>query len=186
MKKRILFINMPIREHAPPKDIPLGPLSLSSYINSKEYESTILDLNLYRPNKNNIYKDLYNTILNKFDNQNVILLSGLITTLKYQEIVAKIIREISNSTYIVSGGGLATDIKSLLFEWIPELNAINIGPGEQTILDIIKHSENEGKKIYIGKSTDIFERIVYYKKLWCKNQKYWRKKIRVVEANRYG
>lgn len=138
MKKKILFINMPIREHAPPNNAPLGVLSLATHLNSKGHNAGILDLNVYRPLPTE--EELKKLLIEKISDQYIIGLSGLITTLKYQEIVAKIIRNQFPNVYIVSGGGLATDIKEKLFEWIPELNAICIGEGE-SIIEEIPHGE---------------------------------------------
>jgi radical SAM superfamily enzyme YgiQ (UPF0313 family) len=70
------------------------------------------------------------------------------------------VREILPDTYIVAGGGLATDIKETLFGWIPELDAVNIGPGELTIVSIILNQDKK-KQVYHGKNPDDLDR--YYK-----------------------
>jgi len=159
VKSKILFINMPIRENALPNDVPLGPLVLTSYLNRMGYSAEILDLNTHRPRSNHIYDDLHITLLNRLsEGYDVICISGLITTLKYQEIVCKITRILLPNAYIVSGGGLATDIKELLFQWIPELDAICIGPAEESIIEIV----NKEKKVYHGKNPDNLD---YYYKL---------------------
>ena len=81
----------------------------------------------------------------------VIALSGLITTLEHHEKIAKIARDILPKSYIVAGGGLATDIKDKLFDWIPQLDAINIGPGETTIDDIVAETNH---KVFFGSNPD--------------------------------
>ena len=58
MKSSVLFINMPIRENAPPNNVPLGLLVLSSYLNRNGYHAEILDLNVHRPRKSHVYDDL--------------------------------------------------------------------------------------------------------------------------------
>jgi len=152
--KNVLFINMPVREHVHPNNVPLGPLSLASHLNKNGYNSEILDLNTFKEkSRNSNY--LYTIIKDKLgthDAWDAICLSGLITTLWYQEITAKIIKKLLPDVSLFSGGGLATDIKRELFNWIPELDGINIGPGELNILPMIKSKKR--KKIWIGRNPD--------------------------------
>lgn len=140
MKQNVLFIHMPIRENAPCNNVPLGVLLLATHLNKKGYKANILDLNTIRPFSNEIkIRSLLKKEISDFD---VFCLSGLITTIKFQELIAKIIRELKPSAKIIAGGGLVTDIGKEVFKWIPELDSINIGSGELGIERIIDSNVN--------------------------------------------
>ena len=149
---KVTFINMPLRESALPNTPPEGPLILSSILRNDGVEVHILDLNAYRikdeisekrglPNGRHftyeetealIYKHLSNV-----GDQDVFAFSGKITTLRWQEEVAKIVRKLQPDTFIVTGNGLATEIRTGLFNWIPEMDAIARSEGDTVILDIV-------------------------------------------------
>jgi len=143
--KKILFVNMPIRINAKPNILPLGPLILSTHLNKIGHDAEILDLNSLRCDVNKMMDIVDEKITDK--KYDIIAMSGLITTLKYQEMVSKKSRD----EYLISGGGLATDIKDKLFEWIPNLDAINIGPGETSIDNIV---EKNGSNTFYGANAD--------------------------------
>lgn len=145
------FINMPLRESAPPVVAPEGPALLASKLRAQGVKVSILDLNAYR------IKDKYSEALglstgrhltipeaelyflahlNKNGDQDVVAFSGIITTLKWQEEFAKIVKKYQPYTFLVSGNGLATEIKFGLFNWIDELDAIARSEGDDIILDI--------------------------------------------------
>ena len=175
---KITFINMPLRESATPNVPPEGPGILAAICRMYGAEPYILDLNAYRIKdeesaNRGLVSGRYLTLeeterliiahLSKAGDQDVIAFSGMITTLKWQENVAKIIRRHQPDTFIVSGNGLATEIKRGLFKWIPELDAIARSEGDDVILSIlqdalhiknygIEHAYKTGKlsKSYIG------------------------------------
>lgn len=160
---KVTFVNMPLRESAPPVVAPEGPALLASKLKKLGVKVTILDLNAYR------VKDKYSESLglksgrhlteqeaelyfvahlNKYGDQDVVAFSGIITTLKWQENFAKIVRKYQPYTFLVSGNGLATEIKFGLFNWIPELDAIARSEGDDVIVDIVKDAaimKNLGK-----------------------------------------
>ena len=65
--------------------------------------------------------------------------------------MAKIVRRIQPDCFLVTGNGLATEIKGGLFTWIPELDAIARSEGDGIILDICKDGklvkDSDGNKI---------------------------------------
>jgi len=149
----VTFINMPLRESALPNTPPEGPAILSSIIRQYGGEPYILDLNGYRI-KDEIAKkrglingrhltfeeaeNLIYTHLSNVGDQDVVAFSGKITTLKWQEEVAKIIKKLQPHCFLVSGNGLATQIKKGLFQWIPELDAIARSEGDDIMPLICK------------------------------------------------
>ena len=62
----------------------------------------------------------------------------MITTLKWQTEVAKIVRKLQPDTFLITGGGLATELGGGLFKWIPQLDGIAKSEGDDIILDIAK------------------------------------------------
>ena len=145
------FVNMPLRESAPPVVAPEGPALLASRLREYGVDVSILDLNAYRiKDKYSEYLGLksgrhltlseaeyYLTAhLNKHGDQDVIAMSGIITTLKWQEDFAKIVKKLQPYSFLISGNGLATEIKFGLFNWINELDGIARSEGDDVILEI--------------------------------------------------
>ena len=130
---KVTFVNMPLRESAPPVVAPEGIVLLAAKLQSIGVEATILDLNAYR------IKDKYSEALglnngrhltesevehyflahlNKYGEQDLVALSGIITTLRWQETFSKIVKKYQPYSFLVSGNGLATEIKFGLFKEI--------------------------------------------------------------------
>ena len=148
-KFKTLLINMPVRMNAPPNVIPTGIGILANILESEGFRCDVIDLNVYRPVKtSNEIKILLDSIDRDYD---LIGLSGMITTLKWQKIIAGMVRTRWPDSCIASGGGLASDFGKTLFEWIPELNVVVVGEGEPHILEIINNLENYRRK------TKVFE-----------------------------
>ncbi len=148
----LLFINMPLRETAKPHVTPEGPLLMATnLIKNYGVYATIVDLNAYRindslaesrnlPNGRHLMLPETETLLRKHikvhGTPDVVAFSGMITTLRWQEDVAKIIRKILPKVFLVSGGGLATDLKLGLLNYVPELDAIAHSEGDDVIVKI--------------------------------------------------
>ena len=153
---KITFINMPLRESASPNTPPEGPGILAAITRQYGAEPYIIDLNAYRikddlaekrglPNGRHLTnEEAENLIVQHLKNvgdQDVIAFSGKITTLRWQEQVAKFIRKHQPDTFLVTGNGLATEIKTGLFNWIPELDAIGRSEGDNIILSILQDTK---------------------------------------------
>ena len=152
---KVTFINMPLRESALPNTPPEGPGILASIIREYGGEPYILDLNGYRikdklskkrglTNGRHLTYDetekLIYTHLSTVGDQDVIAFSGKITTLKWQEKVAEIVKRLQPDCFLVTGNGLATEIKEGLFHWIPELDGIARSEGDDIMPLICKDS----------------------------------------------
>ena len=144
---------MPLREAALPNTPPEGPGILAAIVRRYGGQPSIIDLNGYRikdklsekrglPNGRHLtYREAEDMISKHIENvgdQDIIAFSGKITTLRWQEEVAKMIRRIQPDCFLVTGNGLATEIKGGLFTWIPELDAIARSEGDGIIIDICK------------------------------------------------
>jgi len=60
----------------------------------------------------------------------------MITTLRWQNKIANIVRNLIPNVFIVSGNGLATELKLGLFNYIEELDAIAHSEGDDVIIKI--------------------------------------------------
>ncbi len=160
---RVLFINMPLRETAQPNTPPQGPGLMAARLRQYGAEPTIVDLNAYRVKDGDAEtrgfsngrhftlaeaEKLIELHIEKHGEPDVIALSGMITTLRWQEGVAKICRHLVPDTFLVSGGGLATEVKLPLLRWIPELDAVAHSEGDDIILllanDVARAKKNAG------------------------------------------
>jgi len=153
---KITFINMPLRETAMPNVPPEGPAILAAISRRYGAEAHILDLNGYRikdeiSEKRNLpigrhfsYEEAENFLIQhirKVGDQDVIAFSGKITTLRWQEEMAKLVRKHQPGCFLVTGNGLATEIKTGLFKWIPELDAIGRSEGDDIVLLILNDAK---------------------------------------------
>ena len=146
---RVVIINLPLRESARPNVPPQGPGLMAARLRQYGADVSLIDLNGYRItdkislDQGNQYgrhltvvesEQLITAHFNKHGEPHIIGLSGMITTQRWQAAVAKICRRIAKQAFIISGGGLATEIKGGLFDWIPELDAIGHSEGDDIIL----------------------------------------------------
>lgn len=183
----VCFINMPLRESAKPNTPPNGPGLMAARLRQYGAKPTIVDLNAYRvidehsqkhglPNGRHLTLTETEVLLlahfGRHGQPDIIALSGMITTLRWQENIARICRRISPESFIVSGGGLATEIKSGLLQWIPELDSVAHSEGDDIILLMakdVKHLKDRyGNQRYVSKleqapyHTLLGNRIVYH------------------------
>jgi len=149
----VLFVNMPLRQSAPPSITPQGPLQLATLLRERYgVYATIVDLNAYRikddmarrmdaPNGRHLTGDevfgLIKEHVQVHGIPDVVAFSGMITTLRWQEAVAKMVRSILPDVFLVSGNGLATELRAGLFNYIPELDAVARSEGDDVIVKIV-------------------------------------------------
>jgi len=146
---KILFINMPLRETAVPNCLPLGPALLASMLRQWEAIPTMIDLNAYRfkdmnadlrglKNGRTINEveaaDLIRGHIRAHGMPDMVAMSGMITTLRWQMVIAKIVRNLMPDVFLVTGNGLATEFKEGLFQWIPELDGVAHSEGDLSII----------------------------------------------------
>ena len=151
---KVVFIVMPLRESAVPTDLPEGVLLLATnLIKNYGVEATIIDLNAYRikdalaektgkmPNGRYLTEQEAEELIclhfKKYGTPTIIGLSGIITSLDWEEKTAKIVRRLAPDAFLVSGNGLATEFKTGLFKYIPELDGIAHSEGDDVIVKIV-------------------------------------------------
>ena len=150
----VVLINMPLRETARPNTTPEGPLLLVTNLKQNyDVNATIIDLNVYRirdelAEKSGLkwgrhltYEEAFGLIQRHIlyhGEPALVGFSGKITTLKWQEEVAKMIRRLVPDTFLVSGGGLATELKVTdRFTYIPELDGVAHSEGDDVVVKIV-------------------------------------------------
>jgi len=126
---KILLINSPIRLDARPNCIPYGLATIASTLRDNGFDVDIYDVNALRPKKDEIVATLHKK------SWDLVGLSGLITTYKFQRWLIPKLRAINPEGLVVSGGGLATSNSDLLFKHT-EVDITVIGEGEQTMLEL--------------------------------------------------
>jgi len=146
----VLFINMPLRESATPNTPPQGPGLLAARARQYGAQVSIVDLNAYRikdsmqgkPNGRWLsYEEAENLLqrhMGVHGEPDIIGFSGMITTLRWQEWSARTCRALVPNAFIVSGGGLATEIREGLFSWVPDLDAVVHSEGDDIFLVLAK------------------------------------------------
>lgn len=158
---RVAFVNMPLREAARPNVPPQGPGLMAARLRQYGADVLIIDLNSYRVhdevakrrklhNGRHLTRDealrLIEATLDRFGEPNVIAISGKITTLKWQQWTARVCRALLPRAFLISGGGLATEFKQGLFNWIPELDAVGHSEGDDIILVCAHDVKRSGGK----------------------------------------
>jgi radical SAM superfamily enzyme YgiQ (UPF0313 family) len=140
----ILFINMPIRVTAKPNVVPTGVGILSTLTKKLGHRCEVLDLNSIRPVVD--LEQVKRLLLGFSCEFDAVCLSGMITTLRWQQSISGLVRQLFPGTCLISGGGLASDFEEVLFQWIPELDATVQGEGEPILpklfsdLSLVKNS----------------------------------------------
>ncbi len=146
---RVLFVNMPLRETARPNVTPEGPLLLATRLRQHYgVEATIIDLNAYRLTTQNprlpwgrhLNLDeaagLIKRHIEKHGEPHCVAFSGKITTLRWQKNMLDIVRTILPDVFVVSGGGLATELKEGLFQYMPKLDGAAHSEGDDIMIKI--------------------------------------------------
>jgi len=176
----VSIINMPLREGARPNTPPQGPGLLAARLRQYGAKVNLIDLNGYRIDDEEAKKaglsygrhlsekeatGLISRYFNRDGEPNIIAISGMITTLRWQQTIISICRKLVPDTFMLSGGGLATEMGKILFNWIPELDAIACGEGDNIILAIAKQVKDglkqKEQRIYQGERPPCLDKLPF-------------------------
>ncbi len=135
MKEKILLINPPIRETAPPSMFPSGLGYIAAILLKENYDVKVLDINGYRYDKETVKKSLYEFLINQ--GIDFVGIGCLITCYNYAKWLIQTIKEIKPETTVIVGGGLGSSIPEICLNKM-KADIIVIGEGENTILDMLK------------------------------------------------
>jgi radical SAM superfamily enzyme YgiQ (UPF0313 family) len=132
---KVLFINPAVRVLAKPNNAPLGLLYIAAYLELHGHTVDICDLNALRAFGQN--REFW--LARCKAHYDIIGLSGLITTYQEQRFILDYIVENKRAfgdPMLISGGGLATSVPEFTLRNMPELDALVIGEGEVTALEL--------------------------------------------------
>ena len=142
-------------------DMPLGVMSLSSYVKrNSDSETALIDFNvLLNKSESFDYKsftDFFHSILsasNWLNYQPTIIGISTLFTPAYQNMLemAKCCRQVFPNAIITAGGGVPTNMYREIFEATDCIDALCYGEGEIPLLDLIK-ANNKYKSIEINHS----------------------------------
>lgn len=130
---RVLLINVPIREKDIPRNFPIGLGIIAQLLEDGGYEVVVVDINAHRYQQDEVLK-----VLEEIGPVDVVGVSGLVSTYKYQKWLFPQLRRLFPKALLVAGGGGVTSVPALMMEHIPALDAGVIGEGEQTFLELLK------------------------------------------------
>jgi anaerobic magnesium-protoporphyrin IX monomethyl ester cyclase len=131
---RLLLVNVPIRLSAAPCNFPTGLGTVASVLLEAGHEVLVLDANAERSSESEVVDRVVRA------DADVVALSGLISTYRYQSWLLGELRERLPGTPLVSGGGCATSIPRLMMEHTAA-EVLVLGEGEHTILELVEALE---------------------------------------------
>ncbi len=145
---RILVVNCPVRPEAQPNNVPLGIYHVGATIRRLRPKAIIkyIDLNIYRP-------EITITEARVLCDWpcDVVMISGLLTTYSWQKQLVWMFRAINPNAKIILGGGLASNLRSKVLEWLP-VDSVCVGEAEPVLPQMLNDLEaNQLDRIYRGR-----------------------------------
>lgn len=162
---KVLLINPPIREEAPPNCFPLGLAYVGRVLLDNGHKVSVLDINAHRYKFEQLSEKLKNC---DFD---VAGITGLITQYKYIKRLTILLKKMYPDKKVIIGGNIASTVPKLLLEKsLADIMAI--GEGEVTAVELINALEKnrdlskvdgiafkKNKKIVFTKPRQVIENI---------------------------
>ncbi len=130
--KRVLLINVPIREDDVPRNFPTGLGIIAQVILDSGFEVSVVDINAYRYTKERLLE-----VLGELEQPDFVGVSGLISTYKYQKWLFPELRRLFPKAKLIAGGGAVTSIPELMLGHIHGIDAAVLGEGEKTFPDLL-------------------------------------------------
>lgn len=160
-KFRILLVISLIRSDYPPSNLPHGVLSLASVLREEGHIVIIYDANAVQHNEDilkyhtddsgKVSWSLLRGVVALFK-PDIIGISGLITTYKWQKEAIRQIKEAKPDAYIIAGGGCATTVPHLMNQLA---DTMIIGAGEEIFLNLLEMEDRKKLDIMTGSAPDI-------------------------------
>lgn len=127
---KVLLINPPIREEAPPNCFPLGLAYVARVLLDKGHKVSVLDINAHRYKFEELPEKL-----KKYD-FDVAGITGLITQYKYIKRLTLLLKKMYPDKKIIIGGNIASTVPKLLLEK-SLADIMVLGEGEVTAVELI-------------------------------------------------
>lgn len=128
---RVLLINVPVREEDIPRNFPTGLGIIAQVLRQKGHEVSVLDINAQR-----FSREMACGVIAALPDPDVIGVSGLISTYKYQKWFFPQLKRLKPRAILVAGGGCATAVPELLLEKTP-CDYVVMGEGETTFAELL-------------------------------------------------
>lgn len=132
---KVLLINCPVRERAPPYSLPLGLAYLIPFLRKANHKVEVLDINGYQYSREEVKEHI-----KKLD-CDIICTGGLLTQYKYLKFLTAALKKYHPNVPIVIGGNIANEIPHLLFKHTSS-DILMLGEAEITICQLADALEN--------------------------------------------
>jgi radical SAM superfamily enzyme YgiQ (UPF0313 family) len=126
---KVLLVNCPVRERAPPYTLPLGMAYLIAVLRKAGHKVEVLDINGYRYDRNDVEDKI------KGLNYDMVCTGGVITIYKYLKFLTAALKKYHPGKPVVVGGNIANEIPELLFSHT-SADILMIGEAETTICEL--------------------------------------------------
>lgn len=134
---RIAFVNPPNRNE-PAKHVPMGIAMLAAVAKRWGAEVAVFDVNLDKAEIEELREEMHHILKEQGGRWDIIAFSGMVTTYKWQKAAARVLKPDFPDTLLISGGGCASALHEQLLDWVPEIDALAIGEGENTLLEMLE------------------------------------------------
>lgn len=133
---RVLLINCPARERAPPYSVNLGLGYLIAVLRRANHKVEVLDINGYRYGREETEEKI------KALDYDMVCTGGMLTQYKYLKYLTAVLEKYHPDKPIVIGGNIANEIPNLLFEHTAS-DILMLGEAEATICELADALEKE-------------------------------------------
>ena len=126
---KVLLVNCPVRERAPPYTLPLGMAYLISVLRKANHKVDVLDINGYRYGKEEVEQEI------KKRSYDMVCTGGVVTIYKYIKFLTAALKKYHPDKPVVIGGNVAEAIPHLLFKYTLS-DILMVGEAELTICEL--------------------------------------------------
>jgi len=128
---KILLINPPIREWAPPNCFPSGLGYVARALLDAGHSVEVLDINAHRPDRSYV-----ESVVEQSGGIDLFAIGGIITTYAYIKWLSSTIKRAHPTKKIVVGGAVASSIPSMLLSRT-DVDLVVSGEGEKSCVDLV-------------------------------------------------
>lgn len=138
--------------------MPYGIAQLASVADKWGATVDVFDANMLRVNVESMRADLKEGTKEVEMEYDIFAFSGLVTTYSWQKQAIRALRSDWPDTFFIAGGGCASSLQKDMLKWIPELDAIALGEGENTLRELLELVEKKNLPKGISKVAGVMFR----------------------------
>jgi len=128
---KLLLVHPPIRLTEPPSHAPFGALQIAAVADALGHQVAVLDLNAFRIGIDAFRQEI------RADKWDLVGISALSSQYQFVKQLLPVIREEHPDALIVGGGGGFSAQAEEWLRWLPELDVIVVGEGENTFVELL-------------------------------------------------